>query len=135
MTDLKLIESNIVSTLQAVASLNKVYDHEPMDIRSIPAATLFFDGFGQNDEASRRKSVSWRWVVRLYVPLRDAEQAQNDIKSLIVDSMAELRKSPTLGGLCLFHTVASGEVFVAMDQNNPQLMAELRLEATTQENY
>jgi hypothetical protein len=136
MADLKLIESNVVSTLQNVKGFNKVWDHERLDIGSLPAATLWFDGFGQDDEAGRRNSVSWRWTIRIYVSLHtDAEKSQNELKDLIIKSMDQLRQNPRLGGSCLFHTIGSGDVFVALDQNNPQLMGELNLVATTRESY
>lgn len=135
MADLTLIESNIVSTLQNVTLFKKVYDHEPMNINSLPAATLYFDGFGQGDQANRSKSVNWRWIVRLYVSLKDAKKAQDDLKTLILESTKQLRENPDLGGSCLYHTVASGEVFVNTSQNNPQLMAELQFEAITNEHY
>lgn len=135
MADLTLIESNIVSTLQNVPLLKKVYDHEPMNIEVLPAATLFFDGFGQDDQATRSKSARWNWIIRIYVSLQDAKKAQEDIKALLLESLKQLRQNPHLGGSCLYHAVATGEVFVNMSQNNPQLMAELRLEAMTNEPY
>jgi hypothetical protein len=135
MVDLTAIEAAIVGNLSAIPYLEKVYDHEPKSIPVLPAATLFFDGFRQNDQATRRKSVAWRWVVRLYVRLNDAEKAQQDIKTLIMDARKELAKDPLLGGTCLFHSVQSGEVFVSMQQNNPHMIAELVLEATTEEPY
>lgn len=79
-----------------------------MSIPQLPAATIFFDGFGQEDNASRRKTVRWRLVVRLYVSLRDAEKAQNEIKTLILRSINKLRQNPTLGESCLYHTISSG---------------------------
>lgn len=135
MADLKLIETNIVSTLQLVTELQKVYDHEPKSLIALPAATLFFDGFGQQDQANRRKTVNWRWVVRLYVKLGEAEKAQNDLKTLVINTLNRLRSNPTLGSSCLFHNVTNGEIHVMMDQNNPHLIAEMFLEATTHENY
>lgn len=131
---LDIIESNVATILRNV-SFKRVYEQEPKNLLELPAASLFFDGFGQADEANRRKLLNWRWILRIYVKLNDAENAQTVLKQLIVESLNELRKNPTLGGSCLYHTVKSGEVFVVTDQNNPQLMAELQLEATTQENY
>lgn len=135
MVDLSLIESNTADTLRLISTYKKVYEQEPKNLLQLPAASLFFDGFKSDDEASRRKKIAWRWILRIYVKLHDPEDAQTELKQLIVNSLKELMKNPTLGGSCLYHTVKNGEVFVVTDQNNPQLMAELHLEATTQENY
>lgn len=135
MSDLRTIETKVKSTLELVTDFKKVYDQEPKNLTQLPAASLFFDGFKQRDEASRRKYIDWRWILRIYVRLNDAEDAQTELKKLIVSSLTQLRQNPTLNGTCLYHTVLNGEVFVVTDQNNPQLMAELTLEATTQENY
>jgi hypothetical protein len=135
MADLDLIESNVVKNLQAITALKKVYDHEPKNMPVLPAATLFFDGFGQDDSSSRSKRVDWRWVLRIYIRLHDAEQAQSEIKSLISNARKELAKDPTLGGSCDFQSLTRGEVFASLDQNNVHLMAELTLTVQTTEYY
>ncbi|KXG42875.1 hypothetical protein [Tepidibacillus decaturensis] len=135
MTDLRVIETNVKSILEQVAAFKKVYDQEPKNLVQLPATSLFFDGFKQRDESTRRKYVDWRWILRIYVQLNDAEKAQTELKQLILDSLDKLRQNPSLNSTCLYHTITNGEIFVLTDQNNPQLMAELHLEATTQENY
>ncbi|MGM0882600.1 MAG: hypothetical protein ACQEXQ_16355 [Bacillota bacterium] len=135
MADIKPIETNIVSTLTLVTELKKVYDHEPKNLGTLPAATLFFDGFSQEDTASRRKKVTYRWIVRIYVTLRDEVKAQNDIKVLVNNSLDRLAANPQLGGTVKFHNVTNGEIFVAMDQNNPHMIAEMHLEVEVDRNY
>jgi hypothetical protein len=135
MADLDLIEAAIVSNLSRITALKKVYDHEPKSMPQLPAATLFFDGFSQSDEASRRKRVNWRWVIRFYVSLQDAEKAQNEAKNIVLNARKELSKDPTLGNNCIFQEIANGEIYVALDQNNPHLMGEMTLIAQVEENY
>lgn len=135
MADLDLIESNVVANLATITALKVRYTYEPSKLPQLPAQTMFFDGFESNDVASRRERVAWRWILRLYVPLRDAEKAQIDMKSLMVNVRKELAKDRSLGGSCLFHRIRTGDVYVDLDQNNPHLMGEMVLEATTDENY
>ncbi|MDC3414268.1 hypothetical protein [Terrihalobacillus insolitus] len=135
MADLNLIESNIVSNLQTITALKNVYDHEPKSLSTLPAATIFFDGFSQSDSASRRKSVDWRWTLRVYVRIQDAEQAQADIKNLMVEVRKALASDPSLGGNCNFNQITRGEVFVSLDQNNVHVMGEMTLTANTYESY
>jgi hypothetical protein len=135
MVDLDLIEAAIVSNLSRITALKKVYDHEPKSMPQLPAATLFFDGFQQTDGASRRKSVSWRYTIRVYVKLHDVVKAQADIKNLVVNARKELAKDPMLGDNCLFQTIQNGEIYLLDDKDNPHLMAEMTLIATTDENY
>lgn len=135
MADLDLIEQNIVSNLKKVTEFKNVYDHEPKSLSPLPAATIFFDGFEQSDQASRRKTVDWRWTLRVYVRIQDAEQAQSDIKKLMVDVRKALASDPTLGGNCNFNTIRRGEVFVSTDQNNVHIMGDMTLTANTYENY
>jgi hypothetical protein len=135
MADLELIENSVISNLSNVTELKQSFPYEPTKLPVLPAITMFFDGFRQEDSSSRRKRVNWRWVLRVYVTLRDAEKAQRDIKSLMVAVRKELAKDPTLAGSCLYHNILSGDVYVDLDQNNPHLMAEMTLEATTDEGY
>ncbi len=137
MTDLNLMATNIQTLLQGAAGIKQAFDHEPDKISNLPAATLFFDGFSQSDRASRRKTVNWRWIIRIYVPLRtsDIKKPQTDLRNLVQNTIQNLRTDPSLGGSCLYHTISSGEISALLDQNNPLLLAELTLEATTEEDF
>lgn len=135
MADLLLIEQNIAADLQKITDLKRVYAFEPQRIDDLPAATLYFDGFDQDDETTRRKRVNWRWTLRLYVPIQDAQTAQTDLKNLIMQARQQLASDPSLGGTCLYHTMASGDVFFVPDQNNPHMVAELSVVATADEPY
>jgi hypothetical protein len=135
MNLLKSIETSIVNNLKLVPAIKSVFDHEPKGITQLPAATMFFDGFSESDQASRRKTINWRWDIRIYIPIRDEERAQNEIKEILLATMSQLRKDPTLGNTCLYQSVASGEIFVVAEQNKAHMMTELQLVAVTYEQY
>lgn len=135
MVDIEQIEAEVVKTLQLIPDLKKVYDHEPKNLGMLPAATLYFDGFGQGDATSRRKEITWRWMVRIYIPLQDEVKAQRMIKSLVQKSIQQLAENPELGGTVIDNNLTNGEIYVAMDQSNPHMIAEMTLEAKVQLTY
>lgn len=137
MADLNVMAIKIKDALANVEGIKTAFDHEPQTINQLPAATLYFDGFSQADSASRRKSVNWRWVVRMYLPLNSSDVArpQMDIRNIIENTIKQLRMDPSLGGSCLYHTISDGDVSVLLEQANPMMVAELSLTATTEENF
>lgn len=137
MTDLNIMASKIRDIVAAVEGIAVAYDHEPQSMTQLPAATLYFDGFSQSDSATRRKSVNWRWVIRLYIPLNssDVKKPQMDIRNLLINTIKQLRTDPTLGSSCLYHTVSDGDVFVNLDQTTAMMVAEISLLAMTEEDF
>jgi hypothetical protein len=135
MVDLSLMATNIKNALSAVTGIKEAFDHEPQSINNLPAATLYFDGFAQVETTTRRSNVNWQWTIRIYIPLNtsDVKLPQIQIRDFILNTIKQLRKDISLNGSCLFHTVSSGDVFALLDQNNPMMIAELTLTATTNE--
>lgn len=133
--DFTVIEGKIVENLKKVSDLKSVYDHEPKSLTTLPAATLFFDGFDQDDIATRQKRVNWRWTVRVYVRVQDAEQAQSQMKKLVKSIRETMAMDPTLGGTCLFQMFERAEIFVSSDQTNVHMVAEMPLIVATNESY
>lgn len=135
MIDLNVMGTNIKTVLDAVPTIKEAFDHEPQNMSHFPAATLYFDGFGQEEQTTRRNTVNWNWIIRLYIRLSssDIKQAQMDLRSLIQDTINQFRSDPSLNGSCLFHTISNGEIFALLDQTNPLIIAELTLTATTKE--
>jgi hypothetical protein len=135
MADLDLMATNITTLLGQVSGINKAYDHEGQGMTNFPLATLYWDGFGQTDDTTMRKQVNWRWIIRLYVSIRlsDISVPQKEIRTLTQAAIQKLRTDPSLGGTCLWHNISNGEIFAVLDQNNPLMVAELTLEATTEE--
>ncbi|MEE6450530.1 hypothetical protein RAH41_08165 [Gottfriedia acidiceleris] len=135
MTDLNTMASNIKTVLETVPGIKQAYDHEPQAISQFPAATLYFDGFTQDDLTTNRNEVGWKWTVRLYLQLNtsDVKSPQVAIRSLLTDTLKELRKNINLNNSCLYHTVSNGDVFAILDQANPLMVVEFTLVATTRE--
>jgi hypothetical protein len=135
MIDLDLMGKSIQNVLSDVTGIVKAYDHEPQTMSQFPAATLYFDGFGQTEKTTRRNSLDWNWIIRIYIRLNssDIQKPQIEIRNLIQNTIKQFRTDPGLAGTCLFHTIGNGEVFTLVDQTNPLMIAELTLTATTQE--
>lgn len=135
MADLDLMGANIKTVLSDVPGIKEAFDHEPQSMSHLPAATLYFDGFSQAGQTTRRNSVNWNWIVRIYIRLNtsDLKQQQIEIRKLIDLTLKQFRSDHSLGGSCLFNSIGNGEVFALLDQANPMMVAELTLSATTEE--
>lgn len=134
MTDLNLMAEKIRDILLNVPNIKEAYDYEPQSM-NLPAATVFFDRFEQSDQTTMRKSVDWSWIIRIYIPIRtsDIKKPQIEVRSFIETTIKQFRSDLELGGTCLYHNIASGEVIALLEQANPMLVAELFLTATTEE--
>jgi hypothetical protein len=135
MADLNVMAENIEKNSEAIPGIKAAYDHEPQSIASLPAATLYFDSFNQNEATTMQFYTNWQWTIRLYIPLNtsDVKIPQIQMRQLIMDAIKQFRTDISLGGTCLYHTISSGDVSVLLDQNNPMMIAELTLTATTKE--
>lgn len=134
MATIAEIEAAIVSVLGNVTELKQVFDHEPFDITTLPAASIFYSGFNQADMSMpNRSEVNEQWILRIYVQLKDAETAQDEIKAIVKKVREEFRKNRKLNSTVLYNQLQSGTVFAVLDRNNPQLVAELQLGAVVKE--
>lgn len=135
MADLNLMASNIKDILSQVQGINSAYDHEPQSMTTLPAATLYFDSFAQSEATTMRANVVWQWTIRLYIPLNtsDVKDPQIKIRDFIMNTIKQFRQDISLGGTCYYHTITNGDVFALLEQNNPMMVAELTLNATTEE--
>jgi hypothetical protein len=134
MIDLNVMATNIKDKLAKVPGIKQAYDYEPQSMTQFPAATIYFDGFGQDEETTRRSSFDWRWTIRLYTPINvsDIKIPQTEIRKLVQETINHMRKDVTINNSCFYHTISNGEVFAVLDQNNPYMIAELQLVATTE---
>lgn len=134
MTDLSTIEAQITATLSSIKDFKTVLDYEPMEISTLPAATIFYTGFNLTDATVPNvQRVTHRWAVRVYVQLQDAEKAQDEIKALIPKVVTAFKASRNLGSTCEFSTLTGCEVGVVLDQNKAQIVADFALEAQVRE--
>jgi hypothetical protein len=136
-TDLEVMGEQIRDILAEAPSIKAAYDHEPQSITSFPAATLFWDGFTPSDQTTRSKSISWNWIVRIYIPLRtsDIRIPQIQTRKVALEAIKQLSSNPSLNGSCLYHTITNGDVLAATDQNHPVLVADLTIGAITNETF
>lgn len=134
MNNLEAIEAQIVAVLRTVPDFVKIYDYEPVELFELPAATLFYSGFDSDDSACPEAlETAEQWVLRLYLPLQDAETAQTDMKKLIPKVREAFRINRSLSNRCLYTRLPKGRIMAVMDKTVPQLMAELQLTAITEE--
>lgn len=135
--DLNDMGSKIKTILSGVSGILSAFDHEPQNINSLPAVTLYFDSFNQTDATMGRKSVDWKWTIRIYIDLNtsDLQSTQLTLRNLITGTLKQLRANINLNGSCLYHTVSNGDVFNILNANRPMMVAELTLTATTEESF
>lgn len=132
--DLEAIEARITAQLGTVGEFKEVTDYEPLEFTNLPAASIFYAGFRADDsEMPGSQQIVERWILRVYVALRDPKQAQQDVKRLVPKVREAFRSNRGLDGTVLYCAVTEGDVVAVFDKNNPQLMAILNLEAITKE--
>jgi hypothetical protein len=135
--DLNNMAAQIQTVLAGVSGIVAAFDYEPQNMPQLPAATLFFDGFTENEETIGRLQYDWNWKIRIYVSLNaagsDIHVPQVTIRQLTTDSLKALRANLQLNGTCMYNSVSSGDVITILDQNNPMIVSELTMKATTQE--
>ena len=134
MTDLSVIETQITAVLSSVEDFKTVLDFEPMEIKNLPAGTIFYTGFSLTDATVPNvQRVTHRWAIRVYVLLQDAKKAQDEIKALIPKVVAAFKANRSLTSTCEFSTLTGCEVGVILDQNKAQIVADFTLEAQVRE--
>lgn len=126
----------IKDILISVEGINSAFDHEPQNINSLPAVTLYFDSFTQTEVTMSRFGVDWKWTVRIYTDLNtsDIQGSQLNLRTLLSNMLIQLRNNITLNGTCMYHTVDNGDIFTILNVNRPMMVAELTLTAYTEEN-
>lgn len=134
MNNLEAIENQIVMVLRTVSDFKKVYDHEPLEIFELPAASIFYTGFSSDEHTMpNSQEITENWIIRIYVKLDDAKKAQLQIKQIIPKIRSAFRQNRSLSGTCFYTNLKNGDVFAVLDKNNAQLIAELALSVITRE--
>lgn len=133
MANLANIRLQMKSVLEGTNHFQSVFAYEPNRFTSLPTATIFFDGFEQTPRTFESFEVRWRFVVRIYVQLHDAEKAQKDLDAYVHDVIDHLRANPSLNGAAFLNEVTNGGVFLSADTNTPHLMAEIGVIVITHE--
>lgn len=133
MANLANIRTQLKTVLEGTGHFQSVYAYEPNRFAQLPAATIFFDGFDQAPRTFESFEVRWRFVVRIYLLIHDAEKAQQDMDLFVHDVIDQLRANFDLGGTAFLTEVTSGDIFVSLDKNTPHLMAEIGVVVITHE--
>lgn len=131
--DIPAIENKIEAILNTVSDLKFVRKYEPSKLDSLPAATLFYDGFEQKIIAVKNFGITHKWILRVYVALNDAKRAQDDIKSLIGDILTAFKSDVKFGDTVLFGRIISGNVGALTQKEKPQMVVEMNIEAWYEE--
>ena len=71
-------EATIVDKLAEITDINTVLTYEPDVLKATPCMTLFFSGL-----RSEPLGEFWEWIMRLYISLKDAKTAQDNLKSIV----------------------------------------------------
>ena len=122
------IRDGLGETLSTIEEFRAVHKYEPKSYKALPAASLFFEGFEQNDNSRATNELKHRFIVRIAIRLQDAEEAQAEMDALIDKVVSTLALSRNLGkpGVCYNAMVVSADTgVVVQNQQNPQLVGEL----------
>jgi len=132
--NIALMETNIVSILSTITDLKTVLAYEPREIPELPALTLYFDGYDQTQTEAVSFTVTYKWIMRLYVRLLDAKTAQDDVKSLTKQILSKLKLFLNLNEMVLLSYTPSAAVSVMLEKNNPVMLVEFNFTAMREEN-
>ena len=100
------IEAEFVARVKLIAGLESALDYDPHELPKLPAiAMLFLLPDDTDHQTGPATQVTWRWRIRLYVPLRskkgsDFRRAQQHFKDLVPAILNVLRDDRSLGGTC-----------------------------------
>lgn len=135
--DLNNMAANIQSILAGVSGVEIAYDHEPQNLQTLPAATVYFDSFSEREETMSRLQYEWKWSIRIYIPISvsDVGPAQLQIRTITTAALLAFRTQAglTLNGSCMFSSISAGDIYNVIAVTNPMMVSELTLVATTQE--
>lgn len=131
--DIAGIETQLINILTTITDLKTKIAYEPKTIPELPAVTLFFDGFTQEQTETVAFTITYKWIMRLYVALNDAEKAQTELKSLVKQILSQLKLHMNFNDTVLFGMTPAGSAVAALDRSNPLLIMEFSLTATREE--
>lgn len=135
LTVIERIEAAFLAIAEQIDGVANVLDHEPgPDLPRLPCITMLFVSPQQEDvETGPGTANRWTWRITLYVNLDDYYRAQRDLKQLLPDLMATVRRNTDLTGTCEWASLddEGGEPVFAHDDRI--VFKTLRLTARTTE--
>lgn len=133
------IEAEFVKRAKALALFRDALTVDPERLPALPAVTLSFVGIDQRDhQTGPAMEVTWKWIVRLYVPLKSGQgsdfgRAQNELKRLLPPLFKVIRDDRSIGGTCDKATLTDIEAEPDYDIEQKRVTKELMLRAVTEE--
>jgi hypothetical protein len=128
------IRDGLSTTLSTIPDFKSVHKYEPKMYKAMPAASVFFEGFEQNDNSRATNELKYRFIVRIAIRLDKAEEDQAVLDALIDKVITTLAKTRDLGkpGICYNAMVVSADTGVVVaNQQIPQLVGELIIDVNT----
>lgn len=111
----------------------RVFEWEPPDVGSLPAATLLFSFISQHDGATGGITENgWQHIVNLYMRGGSAKLMHEDLRECIPAVLDGLREDRTLGGLVYDVRIEDGGP-PQFDAENGYMVKALLLTAVTEE--
>ena len=105
MSAIKLIKQGIITNLSAIASLNKVYDHEKINPAGFPAAFVTFSGSDNEFYTTAENKRIYSYRVLVLAPIgqdlsntNSLEQAEQTIEDCVGDILDTMDSDITLDG-------------------------------------
>jgi len=109
------------------------YKYEPKKLGKLPAFTIDFVGFDNEATEVASNTVTYRWILRLYFALHDAEDAADEMKDVVAKVMNALRDDPGLNSNCITSLMERGETLVVLERDRPLIMFEIEFSAIQEE--
>ena len=128
-------ETRIKALIDGISGtpVNSSYKYEPKKLGKLPAFTIDFVGFDNEATEVASNTVTYRWILRLYFALHDAEDAADEMKDVVAKVMNALRDDPSLNSNCITSLMDRGETLVVLERDRPLIMFEIEFSAIQEE--
>jgi len=128
-------EARIKTLIEGISGtpVKSVYKYEPKKLGKLPAFTMDFIGFDNEPSEVASNTITYRWILRLYFALNDAEIATTKMKDVLNKVMNALRDDPSLNSNCITSLMDGAAVFYAKEKDRPLIMVEIEFHAIQEE--
>ncbi len=129
--NLDAIRARIVTMVDEVSAVAKVYDYDPDSIPSSPTAAVLYEGFDNaEDSMGGSYAVVHHFVIRLYFALTSTERAEDSLIATLPAVVAAFADEGTLNSTCRNAKITgSGDKAIRADMATPAMHIDVRLDA------
>jgi len=126
------MNTQIASIIRAaVPELKSVWDYDQPKINPLPAATVFWAGYSEIEDATSNIQFPRQlYIITVAVNMSDVVKAQVELKTIVDKILKALQNNRTLNGSCLYSKVTKVENKPLQDYG--ELISMIHLEAETQ---